>query len=220
MDQLLIKILGVGRTDTLLWHDQELKSEGQWIIACGEAYNPTTEALYLYPEDFVVSLSSRPGYILANDVASGAAGLWAGIESITTHPSFGMEIMSGQSAPIIVAFDVPDVPGPATLWVVDARTGIDLGALEQVTLLQTPAPTSPSVANSTPAPEPPDLASDTPPQAEAQAASPGGRYYFYSPNDFGHRYGYYRPYFRVPSYGYYRGYSPMMPRRWHGGGGW
>ncbi len=153
---LYITITLVGRAPYLHLGENKLKPRGQWVVAFGRVRNTGDGTVYLYPEDFAFSISSLEGYLFLNEEATGCAGLQSGIPGTLTIAS-GFEVPAGETVPFVVSFDVPLASGQATLWIVDARTGVDLGPVEQIEALWRPLPTS--------TPEPPTARNNLPANA-------------------------------------------------------
>lgn len=138
-DEWAVTISEVKRAEWLPWNNRKLEPDGQWLIVYGVARNPTTIPVTLFSSDFELSIPSLIGEINVHRDATGAAGLQSGVER-TVAGFMGVTLKAGQRAPLIIAFDVPDVAEQATLRFVHTRGGIDLGSVKQVAMLPTPTP--------------------------------------------------------------------------------
>jgi hypothetical protein len=160
-EKFLITISEVKRARWLLWNDRRLEPDGQWVIVYGEAQNLTTDKATLYSRNFKLTTPSLEGEIKVNGDATGAAGLEAGVER-TVAGWVGLDIKTGQSWPLVIAFGVPNVVEQATLWIADAGIGVELGSVKQMTTLPTPAPTNTPIPTNTPVPTDTPIPTDTP----------------------------------------------------------
>ncbi len=160
-EKFLITISEVKRARWLLWNDRRLEPDGQWVIVYGEAQNLTTEKATLYSRNFKLTTPSLEGEIEVNGDATGAAGLEAGVER-TVAGWTGLDIKAGQSWPLVIAFDVPNVVEQAMLWIADAGIGVELGSMEHMEVLPTPAPTNTPIPTNTPVPTDTPIPTDTP----------------------------------------------------------
>jgi hypothetical protein len=160
-EKFLITISEVKRARWLLWNDRKLEPDGQWVIVYGEAQNLTSEKATLYSRNFKLTTPSLEGEIKVNGDATGAAGLKAGVER-TVAGWAGLDIKAGQSWPLVITFDVPNLVEQATLWIADAGIGVELGSVEQMEILPTPAPTSTPIPTDTPLPTNTPSPTDTP----------------------------------------------------------
>jgi len=152
-DDVVLIFSEVKQTTILHIGDQSIQATGKWVVAYGTAYNPTDDRISLFPHDFVLSASSVEGYMFADEEATAAVEQLSGINGIIAG-SVGNDIQPGETSRIAVAFDVPDVSGDLTLWVVRARTGIDLGPSASFEPLQTATPTQTATPKPTLTPTP------------------------------------------------------------------
>jgi len=149
--ECLVTISEVKRAERLPWKNRKLEPDGQWVIVYGEVENLITKEATLYSHDFELTTPSLEGEIKVHGDATGAAGLEAGVER-TVAGWGGLDIKAGQSVPLVIAFDVPDVVEQATLQIADAKGGINLGSVKQAAMLTTPTPTNTPIPTDTPLP--------------------------------------------------------------------
>ncbi len=152
-DQWAITILEVRRAETLSWNRQELSPSGQWLIVYGKVQNLTTRPIALFASDFELELPPLKGRVVVNRDATGAAGLASGIDR-TVAGFMGLTIDAGQTQPLVVAFDIPEVAEQAILWLAGTEFSVDLGSVKDAALLPTPSPTVTLTPTSTRTPHP------------------------------------------------------------------
>lgn len=156
-DEWAFTISEVKRANWLLWNQRKLEPEGQWLILYGTARNITTHSGALFAGNFELRIPSLSGGINVHRNATGAAGLQAEIAQ-TVAGFMGVTLKAGETVPLVLAFDLPDVAEEATLRFVGTRLAISLGSVTQRPMLPTPG----SGVTTTPAPTDSSTSTDTP----------------------------------------------------------
>jgi hypothetical protein len=151
-----LTITKVERASSLIWKDRPLVPEGQWIIISGEANNLTTTQVNLLNSSFKLRTPSLRGDITMHGDATGASAIAHNIpKSIAGW--VGLELKAGETAPFIIAFDVPVVAKQVVLYVDDADATYNLGLVQEATeiIIPTVTPIPPTATTEpTTAPQP------------------------------------------------------------------
>lgn len=152
-DGWFIKITGARWAESVQWNRRQIHPKGQWLIVEGEVRNQGTTDRRLSSSDVALEVPSISERIRIHGDATGAAGLELGVERTVAGFS-GMSVKSGQSVPLVIAFDSPVVDEPLTVTIAGAK--VNLG------IIATPTPSPTLTPSNTPSPLPTPSMTATP----------------------------------------------------------
>lgn len=116
-----LSVLKSARADWVVWDHEKLLADKHWVVVYADVWSLRDETIFLYAEDFVLTIPALEEGIPLSLDATLAAGSFEGLNS-TVADRTGMPLREGEITRIVLAFEVPDAIGAATLQAKNGMT--------------------------------------------------------------------------------------------------
>jgi hypothetical protein len=116
-----LSVLRSARTEWVVWDHEKLLADEHWVVVYADVWSLREGNISLYPDDFILTTPALEEEISLSLDATLAAGSFEGCES-TVADRDGMQVREGEMTRIVLAFEVPDTIGAATLQAKNGMT--------------------------------------------------------------------------------------------------
>jgi hypothetical protein len=116
-----LSVVKSARANWVVWEGEKLLADEHWVVVYADVWSLREGTITLHSDDFVLTTPALDKEIPLSIDATHAAGSTEGLET-TVADRTGMPVRDGEMTRIVLAFEVPDSIGAATLQAMNGMT--------------------------------------------------------------------------------------------------